>query len=108
MTAEEQRAIENYAIATPLKDVDDPDMLAFLATLIDSHDFLRHKLMTEPNRAKRREKLEKLRCHLSFTALSCDAYELAENVKRCGVQPIYQQQEDVKRLVMPVSRIHEI
>jgi len=108
MTQDEIRQIENYAIATPLRDVEDPEMLAFLATLIDGHDYLRSKLMSEPNRAKRREKLDRMRPFLSFRALSADAYECAEAAHSCGVQPIYQEQEDISRIVMPYSHMHEI
>lgn len=108
MTEDEIRQIENYAIATPLRDVEDPDMLAFLASLIDGHDYLRSKLFEEPDKRKRRDKLDCMRPHLKFRAASCDVYELAEAARACGVQPIYQEQEDTKRIVMPHSRIHEV
>lgn len=109
MTDDEIRQIENYAIATPLSKIDDVDMLAFLATLIDGHDFLRSKLLSEPDKRKRRDKLDAMRPHLKFRAASCDVYELAEAAKACGAQPIYQEQEEMekKRLWMPRSAVHE-
>lgn len=105
MTQDEIRKIENYAIAQPLSAIEDVDMLAFLASLVDGHDFLRHKLMTEPDRAKRRGKLDAMRPHLKFRALSADAYECAEAARACGVQPIYQEQEDmeIRRILLPPS-----
>jgi hypothetical protein len=103
MTQDEIRQIENYAIAAPLRDVEDVDMLAFLASLIDGHDYLRSKLLSEPDRRKRRDKLDAMRPHLKFRALSCESYELAEAARSCGVQPIYQEQEEVSRIVMPPS-----
>ena len=108
MTQDEIRQIENYAIATPLKDVEDVDMLAFLASLIDGHDFLRHKLMTEPDRRKRRGKLDAMRPHLKVRAAICDTYEIAEAARSCGAQPIYQEQEDVKKIIMPKSQMFEV
>lgn len=91
----------------PLKDIDDPDLLAFLATLIQDHDHLREKLDTEPDMRKRSEKLEGMRPHLSFKADTVSNYQLASIAKRCGVQPIYAEQESASNLVMPPSRIHE-
>jgi hypothetical protein len=110
MTADEIRILENSCIARSLADplFDDADVLGFLASLIDGHDYLRSKLMQEPDRRKRRGKLDAMRPYLKFRALSCDAYELAEAAKSCGVQPIYQEQEDVKRIVMPYSHMHEV
>lgn len=110
MTQEEIRKVENYAIACPLEHIEDPDMLAFLASLIQDHDHLREKLMTEPNRQKRKEKLDAMRPHLKFRANSENSYFLAELVRANGVQPIYQEQEDIekKRIWMPPSFVHEV
>ncbi len=85
-------------------------MLAFVATVIQDHDHLREKLLTEPDKRKRREKLEAMRPHLWFLATSCDDYELAEVAKTCGVQPIYEEQAKVEqaRIWMPPSQIHEV
>lgn len=109
MHLDEQRAVENFAIVCPLKNIEDGDMLAFLANLIQDHDHLREKLLTEPDRRKRREKLDAMRAHLHFKALPCDDYELAESARSCGVQPIYEEQKkaDEGRIYMPESRIHE-
>lgn len=108
MELTEQRRAENFAITCPLQHIEDADMLAFLATLIQDHDHLREKLLTEPDRRARRGKLDCMRAYLKFTALSCDDYEMAEVARSCGVQPIYAEQEAVGRIVMPESRIHEI
>jgi len=112
MTQDEIRALENSCIARSLADplFDDADILGFLASLIDGHDYLRSKLMQEPDRRKRRDKLEAMRPYLKFRALSCDAYELHEAAKSCGVQPIYQEQDDMaqKRILMPFSHMHEV
>lgn len=107
---EERRRVENFAIVCPLKDIEDPDMLAFLATLIQDHDHLREKLLTEPDRSKRSQKLEALRPHLGFKALRLGDYEAAELARSCGVQPIYAEQEKAERsrIWMPPSRIHEV
>ena len=108
MTLDEQRRAENFAIVCPLKDIDDADMLAFVASLIQDHDHLREKLLTEPDPRKRREKLEGMRAHLSFKADTADAYELAEIARQNGVQPIYAEQERQGRIIMPNSRVHEV
>ena len=108
MELDEQRRAENFAIVCPLKDIECADMLAFLATLIQDHDHLREKLLTEPDRRKRRGKLDAMRPYLSFRANSADAYEMAEVARSCGVQPIYAEQEELGRIVMPESRIHEV
>ena len=110
MELDEQRRAENFAIVCPLKDIEDGDCLAFLATLIQDHDHLREKLLTEPDRRKRRGKLDAMRAYLSFDALTCDDYEMAEIARTCGVQPYYQEAEDIekKRILMPESRIHEV
>lgn len=108
MQLDEQRRAENFAIVCPLKDIEDADMLAFIATLIVDHDHLREKLLTEPDGRKRREKLEGMRAHLRFKADTADNYEMAEMARRCGVQPIYQEQDDVRRIVMPHSHVHEV
>lgn len=108
MELDQQRAAENFAIVCPLKDIEDGDMLAFLATLIQDHDHLREKLMTEPDRRKRRGKLEAMRGYLSFRADTADNYEAAEIARSCGVQPIYAEQEAASRIIMPESRIHEV
>lgn len=107
MQMDEHRRAENFAIMCPLKDIEDSDMLAFLATLIQDHDHLREKLDTEPDMRKRAEKLEGMRPHLSFKADTVSNYQLASIAKRCGVQPIYAEQEAASNLVMPPSRIHE-
>ncbi len=110
MELTEQRRVENFAIVCPLKDIEDGDMLAFLAGLIQDHDHLREKLLTEPDRRKRRGKLDAMRANLNFKALSCDDYEMAEAARSCGAQPIYDEQEKVEssRIWMPESRIHEV
>jgi len=110
MELTEQRRVENFALACPLKDIEDADMLAFLAGLIQDHDHMREKLLTEPDQRKRRGKLDAMRPYLTFKALSCEQYELAEVARSCGVQPIYAEQEkaEASRLYMPESRIHEV
>jgi phage regulator Rha-like protein len=110
MQLDEQRRVENFAIVCPLKDIEDPDMLAFLAALIQDHDHLREKLLTEPDRRKRVEKLDAMRPHLHFTASSLSVYEAAEIARQCGVQPIYEEQKKAERsrIWMPQSRIHEV
>lgn len=107
---DERRRVENFAIVCPLKDIEDPDMLAFMASLIQDHDHLREKLLTEPDTRKRAEKLEAMRPHLSFRASPLDVYEMAEVARSCGVQPIYAEQDQAERsrLWMPESRIHEV
>lgn len=110
MTADEQRQTENFLIVCPLKNLEDGDVLAALANMIQDHDHLREKLLTEPDRRKRREKLNAMRSHLHFTPLPCDDYEMAELARSCGVQPIYAEQKkaDDDRIYMPESRIHEV
>ena len=110
MTDEERRKVENYAISRPLKEIDDADMLAFLASLIQDHDHLREKLMTEPDRERRREKFEAMRSHLKFRARSLTTYELAEQARAVGLQPIYEEQEQMEksRIWMPPSFVHEV
>lgn len=105
MTADEIRKIENYALSQPLSMVEDADMLAFLATLIQDHDHFREKLMTEPNREKRYQKYGAMCAHLRFRAHSLTSYEIAEAARNCGVQPIYQEQADMdyRRLILPPS-----
>ena len=105
MTADELRECENYAISKKLSEVNDPDNLQFLAKLIDSHDFLRSKLMSEPDRRLRYAKLEAMRPYLPFKALTMDKYELAEAARACGVQPIYEEQAQLEksRIWMPPS-----
>ena len=97
MTDDERRECENYAISKRLSEVNDPDNLKFLAALIDSHDFLRSKLMSEPDRRLRAAKLEAMRPYLPFRALPLDKYELAEAARACGVQPIYEEQERLEK-----------
>lgn len=110
MELDEQRRIETFAIVCPLKDIEDADMLAFLAGLIQDHDHLREKLLTEPDKRKRRGKLDAMRPYLHFKADSCDGYEIAEMARECGEQPIYREQEQAKRgrILMPQSAIHEV
>lgn len=110
MQLDTQRRAENFAIVCPLKDIEDGDMLAFLASLIQNHDHLREKLLTEPNIEKRKGKLEAMRPHLSFRAGTLETYMNAEMARQCGVQPIYQEQEKAEagRIYMPKSRIHEV
>lgn len=109
MNLDAQRQAENFAIVVPLKHIEDPDMLAFVATLIQDHDHLREKLLTEPDRVKRGEKLNAMRPHLSFKAGTVDSYEMAELARRNGVQPIYEEQAyaERQRIWMPHSQIHE-
>ena len=108
MELDEQRRAENFAIVCPLRDIEDGDMLAFVATLIQDHDHLREKLLTEPDKRKRRGKLGAMAPYLKFKALSCEDYEMAEVARSCGIQPIYAEQEEVGRILMPASRIHEV
>lgn len=110
MPVDERRAVENFAIVCPLKDIEDPDMLAFLATLIQDHDHLRERLLTEPDKRKQAEKLACMFPHLSFKALPLGDYHAAELARSCGVQPIYAEQEyaERQRIWMPPSRIHEV
>lgn len=110
MTQDELRQIENYAIACPLSQIEDPDMLAFVASLIQDHDHLREKLMTEPDGRKRREKCDAMRPHLRFKPFAVNIYELAEMARGVGAQPIYQEQEEMekKRIWMPPSFVHEV
>jgi hypothetical protein len=110
MELDKQRRVENFAIVCPLAHIEDADMLAFLAGLIQDHDHLREKLLTEPNIEKRKGKLEAMRPHLNFKARSLETYMNAEAARKCGVQPIYAEQEAVERgrIWMPPSRIHEV
>lgn len=108
MQLDEQRRVENFALTCPLKHIEDADMLAFLAALIQDHDHLREKLMTEPDKRKRAGKLDAMRAHLRFKASPLDVYEMAEVARSCGVQPIYGEQEQMSRIVMPESKIHEV
>lgn len=110
MKLDEERRVENFCIVCPLKDIEDGDMLAFMATLIQDHDHLREKLLTEPNIEARKGKLEAMRPHLSFKALSLESYMTAEAARQCGLQPIYAEQEAAERgrIWMPPSRIHEV
>jgi hypothetical protein len=108
MDADIQRRTENFLIVCPLKDIEDGDILAALGSLIQNHDHLREKLLTEPNLRKRQEKLDAMRPHLRFKALSLDHYHMAEVARSCGSQPIYQEQESMGRIIMPESRIHEV
>lgn len=108
MELTEQRRVENFCIVCPLKDIEDVDILALMGSLIQDHDHLREKLLTEPDPLKRREKLDAMRPHLSFRADTADAYEMAELARKHGVQPIYAEQERQSRIIMPNSRIHEV
>lgn len=110
MNLDEQRRVENFVIVCPLKDIEDVDMLATIASLIQDHDHLREKLLTEPNIEKRKGKFEAMRAHLSFKALPLDVYMIAEVARSCGVQPIYAEQEKAESggIYMPPSRIHEV
>jgi len=110
MDADLQRKTENFAISCPLSLIEDRDMLAFLAILIQDHDHLREKLLTEPDRRKRREKLDAMRHFLKFKALSCDDYEMAEAARAVGQQPIYEEQRKAEesRIWMPPSFVHEV
>lgn len=85
-------------------------MLAFVGSLIQDHDHLREKLMTEPDRAKRGPKLECMRPHLKFKAGTLESYEMAELARANGVQPIYDEQAQVEkqRIWMPPSFVHEV
>lgn len=110
MTELELRKIENYAISCQLSQIEDVDMLAFIGSMIQDHEHMREKLMTEPDRGKRRQKFEAMRPHLKFAPKSVDDYEMAELARSCGVQPIYQEQADMeqKRIWMPPSFVHEV
>jgi len=108
MHLDEQRRVENFALCCPLKDIEDADMLAFLAGLIQDHDHLREKLLTEPDGRKRRGKLDAMRPYLHFKSLPCEDYEIAEVARSCGAQPIYAEQEQRSHIIMPESRIHEV
>jgi hypothetical protein len=110
MEADEQRRVENFAIVCPLQHIEDADMLAFVATLIQDHDHLREKLLTEPNVEARKGKLEAMRPYLHFKALSLETYMNAEAARQCGVHPIYAEAEKLERdrIWMPHSRVHEV
>lgn len=110
MTQEQIREVENYAIACPLEHIEDADMLAFLASLIQDHDHLREKLLTEPDRRKSAEKLECMRPHLKFNASTFESYMLAELARANGSQPIYEEQANMerRRIWMPPSFVHEV
>lgn len=109
MTQEERRKIENFAIVQPLSSIDDPDMLAFMASLIQDHDHFREKLMTEPDRGKRAQKYESMRAHIrGFRPASLATYEIAETARGAGAQPIYQEKENVSKLWLPPSYVHEV
>ena len=110
MELDEQRRAENFAIVCPLGDIEDGDMLAFVATLIQGHDHMREKLLTEPCREKRQPKLDAMRPYLKFKADTVTGYEMAEIARQCGEQPIYREQEHMERqrVFMPHSRIHEV
>ena len=105
MNADEIRECENYALSKRLSEINSPENLQFLAALITDHDHLRAKLMSEPNRAHRQGKLDAMRPYLRFKALPLDKYELAEAARACGVQPIYEEMEqlDRQRIWMPPS-----
>jgi hypothetical protein len=104
----EQRRAENFAISCPLQYIEDPDMLAFLATLIQDHEHMREKLETEPDWDKKRDKLEAMRPHLRFRALPISVYIANSAAKQCGVQPVYQEQAQAEQSYAPPSRIHEV
>lgn len=109
MTADEIRQLENDLISAKLSEVNDLDDLRFLASrLIDTHDFLRSKLMSEPNREQRAAKLQFMRAYLPFKAMTLECYEMAEAARACGVQPIYDEIEKVEkgRLWTPPSQLH--
>lgn len=110
MSPDEQRRIENFLIVCPLKDLEDADVLAAMGSLIQNHDHLREKLLTEPDMRKRQAKLDAMRPHLHFKSLALDVYMNAEAARACGVQPIYAEQEKVERgrIWMPQSRVHEV
>lgn len=108
MIPDEQRRIENFLIVCPLKDIEDADVLAAMGSLIQDHDHLREKLLTEPIIEKRKAKLEAMRPHLHFKASTLDVYMTAEVARQCGVQPIYGEQDKQSRIIMPESRVHEI
>lgn len=96
MTADELRQIENFVLSRPLSDVNAAENLQFLARLIVDHDHLREKLMTEPDREKRRLKFDAMRHYLDFAPDTVGNYEAAECLRRVGIQPIYQEQERYK------------
>ena len=110
MTDQELRDLETYAIGCPLEFIEDPDMLAYVASLIVDNDHLREKLLTEPDGRKRSEKLDAMRPHLKFRANSLSTYELAEQARAQGVQPIYEEQQKAEqsRIWMPPSFVHEV
>ena len=110
MTQDEIRQCENFVLSHKLSEINHAENLHFLAMLIQDHDHLREKLMTEPDPRVRRQKLEVMRLYLDFKALPCEDYEMAEVAKSCGVQPIYEEQRaiEAQKQFMPVSRVHEV
>jgi hypothetical protein len=110
MTDSERRQIENFALSRPLVEIEDEDMLHFLAGLITDHDHLRAKLLTEPDKRIRREKLSAMAPYLRFPASSCDTYEIAEIARSCGAQPFYEERDRIEksRILMPRSFVHEV
>lgn len=108
MTEAEARIVENYVLSRRLEEISHPDNLRFLAYLIQDHDHMREKLMTEPNPRLRREKFEAMRPYLRFRPDSVDGYEIAERLRAQGFQPIYGEQEAVSKLVLPPSALHEV
>lgn len=109
MDQETQRKAENFAMMCPLKDIEDGDMLAFMAQLIQDHDHLREKLESEPDFGKKRDKLEAMRPHLRFRALPISVYIANTAAMQCGVQPIWSETKAIEesRIHMPVSQVHE-
>lgn len=108
MTQDEARIIENYVLSRRLEEISHPDNLRFLAYLIQDHDHMREKLMSEPNPRLRREKFEAMRPYLRFRPSTLDGYELAEKMRAYGFQPIYDEQESVSKIEFPASAIHEV
>ena len=110
MTPEEIRQIENFVLSKKLSEVNHPDNLHFLAGLIQDHDHLREKLMSEDNPKLRREKFEAMRPFLQFKPDRLESYELAERLRAQGIQPIYEEEKRVEeqRIWMPPSMIHEV
>ena len=110
MNQDEIRRIENFVLSKPLSEINHPDNLAFLAGLIQDHDHLREKLMSENDQKLRREKFEKMRAFLSFRPDRLESYELAERLRAQGLQPIYEEEKRIeeKRIWMPPSAIHEV
>lgn len=105
MIPDEKRKIENFVLSRRLEQINHPDNLHFLASLIQDHDHLREVLLTDADRKQRREKLETMRPYLRFKARTVDWYEMKEAQRASGVQPFETEKAIVEAKSYPESRI---